>query len=118
MVCMNEYESLGSGAIAANLITDVNTLDNFIITGASKFVASILTLIAVSFVMIAIHPILGLMILLIQPIIMLLSKKISKQVGRLKKEENQSIEEFQDNIGESLELFGQIKASNKEKFFF
>ncbi len=116
-VSMNEYESLGSGAIAANLITDVNTLDNFIITGASKFVASILTLIAVSFVMIAIHPVLGLMILLIQPIIMLLSKKISKQVGTLKKEENQSIEEFQDNIGESLELFGQIKASNKENYF-
>lgn len=118
IVCMNEYESLGSGAIAANLITDVNTLDNFIITGASKFVASILTLLAVSIVMIWIHPILGLMILLIQPIIMLLSKKISKQVGTLKKEENQSIEEFQDNIGESLDLFGQIKASNKENFFF
>ncbi len=94
IVCMNEYESLGSGAIAANLITDVNTLDNFIITGASKFVASILTLLAVSIVMIWIHPILGLMILLIQPIIMLLSKKISKQVGTLKKEENQSIEDF------------------------
>ncbi len=118
IVCMNEYESLGSGAIAANLITDVNTLDNFIITGASKFAASILTLLAVSVVIIAIHPILGLMILLIQPIIMLLSKKISKQVGILKKEENQAIEEFQDNIGESLELFGQIKASNKEKYFF
>ncbi|WP_072680746.1 ABC transporter ATP-binding protein [Arcobacter sp. LA11] len=118
IVCMNEYESLGSGAIAANLITDVNTLDNFIITGASKFVASILTLFAVSIVMILIHPILGIMILLIQPIIMLLSKKISKQVGTLKKEENQSIEEFQDNIGESLELFGQIKASNKENYFF
>jgi len=118
IVCMNEYEGLGSGAIAANLITDVNTLDNFIITGASKFVASILTLLAVSIVMILIHPILGIMILLIQPIIMLLSKKISKQVGVLKKEENQSIEEFQDNIVESLELFGQIKASNKENFFF
>ncbi len=117
-VCMNEYEGLGSGAIAANLITDVNTLDNFIITSASKFVSSVLTLIAVSFVMIAIHPILGIMILLIQPIIMFLSKKISKQVGKLKKEENQSIEEFQDDIGESLELFGQIKASNKEKYFF
>lgn len=118
IVCMNEYESLGSGAITANLITDVNTLDNFIITSVSKFVSSILTLFAVSIVMIVIHPILGIMILLIQPIIMFLSKKISKQVGTLKKEENQSIENFQDNIGESLELFGQIKASNKEDYFF
>jgi ATP-binding cassette subfamily C protein len=117
-VCMNEYESLGSGAISSNLITDVNTLDNFIITGASKFVSSVLTLIAVSIVMIAIHPILGLMILFIQPIIIILSKKISAQVGTLKKIENKSIEEFQDNISESLELFGQIKASNKENLFF
>jgi len=117
-VSMNEYETIGSGAIAANLITDVNTLDNFIVTSASKFIASILTLLAVSVVMIAIHPILGIMILFIQPIIIILSKKISKQVGTLKKIENQSIEEFQDNIGESLELFGQIKASNKESYFF
>lgn len=117
-VCMNEYESLGSGTIAANLITDVNTLDDFIIKGASKFVASVLTLLAVSIVMIAIHPILGLMILFIQPIIIFLSRKISKQVGTLKKVENQSIADFQDNIGESLELFGQIKASNKENYFF
>ncbi len=116
-VSMNEYESLGNGAISANLITDVNTLDDFIIKSASKFISSVLSLIAVSIVMIAIHPILGLMILLIQPIIILMSKKISKQVGVLKKEENQSIEEFQDNIGESLELFGQIKASNKENYF-
>ena len=79
-------------------------VDNFIITGASKFVSSVLTLIAVSIVMIAIHPILGLMILFIQPIIIILSKKISAQVGTLKKIENKSIEEFQDNISESLEL--------------
>ena len=118
IVCMNEYESLGSGTIAANLITDVNTLDDFIIKGASKFVSSVLTLIAVSIVMIAIHPILGIMILFIQPVIIILSKKISRQVGSLKKVENQSIADFQDNIGESLELFGQIKASNKENYFF
>lgn len=74
-VSMNEYESLGNGAISANLITDVNTLDDFIIKSASKFISSVLTLLAVSIVMIAIHPILGLMILLIQPIIILMSKK-------------------------------------------
>jgi len=118
LVNMNEYESLGSGAISSNLVTDINTLDTFIISIASKFVASILTLIGVAIVIIAIDPILGLMILFIQPIIMLLSKKISKKTGALKKEENQAIEEFQDNVGETLDLFGQIKASNKEEYFF
>ena len=118
LVNMNEYESLGSGAISSNLVTDINTLDTFIISIASKLVASILTLIAVAVVIIAIDPILGLMILFIQPIIMLLSKKISKKTGALKKEENQAIEEFQDNVGETLDLFGQIKASNKEEYFF
>ncbi|MEA2073500.1 MAG: ABC transporter ATP-binding protein [Campylobacterota bacterium] len=115
---MNEYETLGSGALTANLVTDVNTLDTFIITGVSKLVSSILTLIAIAIVMIAIDPILGLMILIIQPLIMLLSKKMSTMVGRLKKKENDAISNFQEDIGETLELFGQIKASNQEQFFF
>lgn len=118
VVCMNEYESLGSGAIGANLVTDVNTLDAFIITGASKFIASVMMLIAIAVVMIFIHPILGLMILILQPLVMLISKRISKSVSTLKANENRAIEEFQDNIGETLELFGQIKASNKEEQFF
>jgi ATP-binding cassette subfamily C protein len=107
-----------SGAITSNLVTDVNTLDAFIINGASKLISSILTLIGVSIVMISIHPILGLMILFIQPLIILLSKKISKSVGQLKKKENEAVEKFQNNLGETLDLFGQIKASNKEKYFF
>ena len=116
-VSMNEYESLGSGAIGANLITDVNTLDNFIMSSASKLVTSLLTLIAVAIVIIAIHPILGLLIIVIQPLIMFLSRSIAKKTGGLKKEENQAIEEFQNSRGENLDLFGQIKASNKEEYF-
>ena len=117
-VNMNEYESLGTGSISSNLVTDVNTLDNFIVSIASKFVSSILTLIAVAIVILKIDLILGLMILFIQPIIMILSKKIANKTGLLKKEENRAIEEFQNNINETLDLFGQIKASNKENFFF
>jgi ATP-binding cassette subfamily C protein len=117
-VCMNEYETLGSGAISANLVTDVNTLDNFIITSASKFISSVLTLFAVSIVIILIHPVLGLMMIVIQPLIVFLSKRIASHTGSLKKDENQAIENFQENLGETLELFGQIKASNKEKYFF
>jgi len=115
---MNAYETLGSGAITANLITDVNTLDAFIMSSASRFVASVLTLIAVGIVMIVINPILGILILFVQPLIMFVSKKMSARVGELKKEENQAISEFQENVGETLELFGQIKASNKEQHFF
>ena len=118
IVSMNEYETLGSGAITANLITDVNTLDAFIITSVSRFITSVLTLLAVGIVMIAINPILGTLILITQPVIMFLNKKLVKKAGVLKKEENESIEHFQENIGETLELFGQIKASNKENYFF
>ena len=115
---MNEYETLGSGAITSNLVTDVNTLDTFIITGVSKFVSSVLTLIAIAVVMIAIDPILGVLILVIQPVIMLLSKRMSAIVGELKKSENGAISKFQEDVGETLELFGQIKASNQERYFF
>ena len=117
-VSMNEYETLGSGAISANLITDVDTLDSFIITSVSKFISSIVTLLAIGIVMILIHPLLGIMILVIQPLMILWSKYISKNIKVLKKQENYSIEKFQNNIGEVLELFGQIKASNKERYFF
>jgi len=117
-VCMNEYETLGSGAISSNLVTDVNTLDSFIITSASKFISSVLTLLAISIVIILIHPVLGIMMIVIQPLIVFLSKRIANHTGSLKKDENQAIEEFQNNLGETLELFGQIKASNKEQYFF
>ena len=115
---MNEYETVGSGAITANLITDVDTLDAFIMTSASRFVASVLTLVAVGIVMIAINPILGILILFVQPLIMFMSKKMSAHVGRLKSKENSAISSFQESVGETLELFGQIKASSKEEYFF
>lgn len=117
-VSMNEYETLGSGSITANLVTDVNTLDSFIQNASAKIFSSVLTLIGVGVVLLAIEPILGLMILIIQPLMMLLSRKMSKRVGGLKSRENAAVADFQEDVGETLELFGQIKASNQEEFFF
>jgi len=68
--------------------------------------------------MIAINPILGILILFVQPLIMFFSKKMSARTGELKAQENKAIAEFQESVGETLELFGQIKASNKEAYFF
>ncbi|RXJ75106.1 ABC transporter ATP-binding protein [Aliarcobacter skirrowii] len=116
-VTTNEYETIGSGKIAANLITDVNTLDSFIVNVASKLITSSLTLIAVALIIINIDLVLGLMILFTQPTIAIISRKIAKKTGELKKEENKAIESFQSNINETLDLFSQIKASNKENDF-
>ena len=69
-------------------------------------------------VIIKIDFVLGLMILLTQPTIAIISRRIAKKTGELKKEENATIEAFQNNINETLDLFSQIKASNKEENFF
>ena len=58
------------------------------------------------------------MILLTQPTIAIISRRIAKNRVNLKKEENATIEAFQNNINETLDLFSQIKASNKEENFF
>jgi len=117
-VSMNEYETLGSGTITSNLVTDVNTLESFIMNASSKMLSSTLTLLAVGVVLLAIEPVLGIMILTIQPMMMFLSRKMSKSVGGLKTKENEAIANFQEDVSETLELFGQIKASNQERFFF
>ncbi len=39
-------------------------------------------------------------------------------MGKLKRKENSAIEIFQSSLNETLELFHQIKAANKEVFFF
>jgi ATP-binding cassette subfamily C protein len=87
-------------------------------SSVSRFVASVLTLVAVGAVLLVINPVLGVLILLIQPAIMFVSKKMSSKVGLLKKKENEAIANFQEDVGETLELYGQIKASNKEDYFF
>src|SRR5574344_1647162 len=92
-VTTNEYETIGSEKIAANLIT-------------------------VALIIINIDLVLGLMILFTQPTIAIISRKIAKKTGELKKAENKAIESFQRNINETLDLFSQIKASNKEHDFF
>jgi ATP-binding cassette subfamily C protein len=115
---INEYENLKTGDIASRLISDVNTIEEFLIKSVSKFVISSLTLIAVAVVLLLINFKLGLFILLLNPFVVVLSGKIARKVKKYKKEENKTISIFQEALIETLELFEQIKAFNKENFFF
>ena len=115
---INEYENLKTGEIASKLISDINTIEEFLIKSVSRFVISILTLIGIAIVLLIINLKLGLFILLLNPFVVILSSKIARKVKKYKKNQNKAISIFQEALIETLELFEQIKAYNKEKFFF
>ena len=117
-VSMSEYELLGSGTVASRLITDIDTIDAFLSGSIAKLLVSVLTLAGVSIVLLSIHWQLALFILFLNPVVVVFSSKFARKVARLKKEQNSAIEAFQSALTETLELFEQIRAANKEDYFF
>ncbi len=116
-VSMSAYERLGSGKVITHLITDIDTIEHFLGSALSKFIVSVTTLIGVAVVLIWINPLFGILILIFQPMIMIVTRKISAAVGKLKKEQNRTIGELSDTLTQMCDLFGQIRASNKEERF-
>jgi len=117
-VSLKEYEMMSPGAITSKMVTDINTVDSFIGTTVSKFVISILTLLFTAIVLLMIHWQLAIFILLTNPIVVFFTANLARNVGKLKRQENSAIEMFQSSLNETLELFHQIKAANKEQYFF
>ena len=118
LVSLKEYEMVSPGAVTSKLVTDINTIDSFIGTTVSKFIISILTLLFTAIVLLMIHWQLAIFILLTNPFVVFFTAKLARNVGKLKRKENTAVELFQSTLGETLELFHQIKAANKESYFF
>lgn len=116
-VSMSAYERLGSGKVITHLITDIDTIEQFLGGALSKLIVSVATLIGVAAVLIWINPLFGVLILIFQPMIMIVTRKISGRVGKLKKEQNRTIGVLSDTLTQMCDLFGQIRASNKEDRF-
>ena len=116
-VAMHEYETLGSGIVSSKLVSDMQTLESFIGSALSRSIVSVLTLIGVAVVLIMIEWRLGLLILILHPGVVVITQLISRKVARYKKEENKAISKFQNSLIETLDLFGQIRASSKEGEF-
>ncbi|MBK3331637.1 ABC transporter ATP-binding protein [Persephonella atlantica] len=116
-VSMSEFETVGSGAIASKLITDINTIDDFIGKTVSRLIISVLTIIGVAVVLILINWKLGLLIVFLNPVVIYFTTVVGRKIGKLKGIENKAIEKFQERLTETLDLFWQIRASNREKSF-
>ena len=117
-VSLKEYEMMRVGVVTSKLVTDVETIDSFISTTISKLIIASLTLIFSAVVLLWIHWQLALFILITNPLVVFFTAKLSRNIGKLKKEENRAVGVFQDALTETLELFHQIRAANKEEYFF
>ena len=117
-VAMNQFEFFGSGKAASLLVTDIETIDNFLGAFVSRLIISIFTILGVGAVLLMIHWQLGLFILILNPVVILFTTKLAKKVAKLKKEQNKAYELFQEALSETLDMFVQIRATNKERLFF
>lgn len=116
-ISFKEFESHGSGGVTAHLVTDIETIDSFISSSLSRFLVSLLTVVGVAAVLLWLDWRLGLFILLLNPVIIWLSRKMGQRVQHLKKAENQSFERFQQRLVETLDGLYQLRAANREKQF-
>jgi len=117
-VSLKEYEMMRVGAVTSKLVTDVETVDGFVSSTISKLIIASLTLLFSAVVLLWIHWELALFILITNPIVVFFTAKLARNIGKLKKEENKAVELFQASLSETLELFHQIRAANKERYFF
>jgi len=113
-VSVAEYEALGGAGISSKLVTDINTIDTFVVQGISKLMISILTLIGVASILLWINWILALILLTLNPTVITITTILGKKIRLLKKDENLKIETFQDALSETLDLFIQIRTDNQE----
>ena len=116
-VSMSEYDMLGSGAVSAKVITDVDTVDKFVSSSVGEIIVEFLTLMSIAVVILYLNWQLALVILLLNPLALGFYLRIFRAVAKIKKRENRAIEVFQNSLTESLELYNQIRVQNREAYF-
>ncbi len=116
-VSIKEFEQRGSGGLSSYLVTDIETLDNFIGNSLSRFVVGVLTVFGTAIILLWLDWRLGLFILLVNPLVIFLSRKMGRRVKHLKKAENQSFERFQQRLVETLDGIYQLRAANRDKAY-
>ncbi|GAD79907.1 ABC transporter ATP-binding protein [Vibrio ezurae] len=114
-VSMQQYEEKGSGGLTSHLVTDIETIDKFIGSTLSRFVISVLTVIGTGGILLWLNWQLGLFIILMNPLVIYLSRHLGQRVKHLKKKENQAFERFQQRLVETLDGIYQLRAANREQ---
>ena len=117
VISMSEYESLGTGTVITHLVTDLDTLDQFIGTTMSKLLVAFLTVLGTAIILLWMHWQLGLFILCLNPVVIYFTRAVGSRVKELKAKENSAYGIFQQALSETLEAIHQIRASNRERYY-
>jgi ATP-binding cassette subfamily C protein len=116
-ISMAEYETLGSGKIITYLVTDLDTVDQFISNTISRFIVAILMIIGTACILLWMHWQLALFILCLNPVVIFFTMGMGKRVKELKRRQNEAYGIFQQSLTDTLEAIHQIRSSNREKHF-
>lgn len=116
-ISMAEYESLGTGTVVTNLITDLDTLDNFIGGTISRLLVAVLTILGTAVVLIWMNWRLGLFIMLLNPVVIYFTRSVGGRIKTLKNNENSAYEVFQQALTDTLTSIHQIRSSNREQHY-
>ncbi|MDM8565433.1 ABC transporter ATP-binding protein [Candidatus Halobeggiatoa sp. HSG11] len=116
-VSMREYETLGRGQVVSHFVTDLDNIDRFLGVSIGNFLVAVLTILGVAAVLLWMHWQLAIIILLINPLVIYTTVKLGRKVRILKKKENASYADFQQNLTETLEEIQQIRAYNREQHY-
>nr|WP_053146527.1 ABC transporter ATP-binding protein [Pseudomonas sp. P97.38] len=116
-ISLGEYESLGSGTVAAHLVTDLDTVDKFVGETLSRFLVAMLTLVGTAGILVWMHWKLALLILLFNPLVIYATVQLGKRVKHLKKLENDSTSRFTQALTETLDAIQEVRAGNRQGFF-
>ncbi len=116
-ISMSEYETLGTGTVSSRLVTDIETIDQFIGVTIGRFLVAVLTITGVACILLWMHWQIALLILLLNPAVIYFTIRFGKHVKLLKQRENQAFEAFQGALVETLDAIHQVRASNREKHY-
>ncbi len=117
-VSMAEYETLGSGQVISHFVTDLDTLDQFIGVSISRFLIAVLTIVGTAVILLWMHWQLALFIFLVNPLVVYITISLGRKVKELKRKENEAYATFQQTLSETLEGIQQIRACNREQYYF
>ncbi len=115
---LSEFETLQSGRIASKTVQDVESISGFVGRMTTVALSAALTLAGVAAVMFWISWPLAVVVFTLNPLFLALSRRFGKKVGELRRRQHEAYSLYHEMLNETLELFVQVRAGNREHTFF